>query len=87
MRLLVIVMIVLVLGALLIANKEQTNFKNVKSTFIFAKVYGKWLWQVGKNVKDLAVMAYNMKWLPQMENASAIPLGITILNTSLNISV
>lgn len=82
-----IAMIVLILGALFIANKQQTDFKNVNSAFIFAKVYGKWVWQVARNVKDLAVIAYHMKWLPQMENASAIPLRITILNTSLNISI
>lgn len=78
-----IAMIVLIIGALFIANRQQTDFKNVSSAFVFAKVYGKWVWQVGNNIKDLIVIAYNMKWLPQMENVSS---NISIM-TNLNISL
>ena len=81
-----IAMIVLILGALFIANNQQIDFKNVSSTFVFTKIYGKWVWQVGANIKDLVVIAYNMKWMPQMENVPSY-LGITVLNTSLNISI
>lgn len=81
-----IAMIVLILGALFIANKQQTDFKNVSSSFVFTKIYGKWIWQVGANVRDLVVIAYHMKWMPQMENAPS-SLGIPVLNTSLNITI
>jgi hypothetical protein len=83
MRVVMIVMIVLILGALFIANKEQTDFKNINSTIVFAKIYSKWVWQVGKNVKDLAVIAYHMKWLPQLGDVSFVMPGITTLNVTI----
>ncbi|MFH0831581.1 MAG: hypothetical protein V1886_01820 [archaeon] len=82
MRIVMIIMIVLVLGALAVANVQQTNFKNLGSGLVFAKIYGKWVWQVAGNVKDLAVMAYNMKWLPESVNISDFQ-KITALNVSL----
>jgi len=79
-------MIVLILGALFIANKQQTDFKSINSSMVFVKIYGKWVWQVAGNIRDLAVVAYNMRWLPQMENVPS-SFGVTVLNTSLNISI
>ncbi len=76
-----LIMIVLILGALFIANKQQTDFKNMNSTVVFSKIYSKWVWQIGKNVKDLVVIAYNMRWLPQFEDISSP--SITNLNVSL----
>ena len=83
MRLGVIIMIALILGALFIANKQQIDFKSLNSSMVFARIYGKWVWQVGTNIKDLAVIAYNMNWLPELGNVSATP-QVTVLNISLS---
>ena len=82
MRIAAVIMIVLILGALFIADKQQTDFKRLNSGMIFAKVYGKWVLQVAGNVKDLAGIAYNMKWLPESVNISETQ-KITVLNVSI----
>lgn len=67
MRIAVIVIIVLILGGMFIANVLQTNFKSSSSGIVFTKIYLRWVIQIARNMKDLAVTAYRMDWLPQVE--------------------
>lgn len=67
MRLLIIILIVLILGALFIAQKQDTSFKDVNSISGFTSVYIKWIIQVGNNVKEVGLFAYNLKWLPKAD--------------------
>lgn len=70
MKIVFMVIIILLLGAFYIAREQGTNFKTLKGSWAFSKVYVKWIWQVGTNIKDLGTYAYHMKWLPQFEPSS-----------------
>jgi hypothetical protein len=67
MRIVLVVIIVLILGGMLIANALQTDFRNINSGIFFVKIYLKWIAQIAGNIKNLAIEAYNMDWLPKVE--------------------
>ncbi len=65
-KILIAVIVFLVIGAFLII--EQNNFdlkENSKDRVSFAKKFSGWLFNVGKNVKDLTGQATQQEWLPQ----------------------
>lgn len=72
MKLVIIIMIILFLGAFYIVREQQTTWKDVSSVYDFGKVYFKWVGQLGRNITTLAISAYHMKWLPSQTGTVTI---------------
>ena len=66
MKLAIIIMIILFLGAFYIVKEQQTDLKDLSSLYNFGKIYGSWISKLGKNVTALVISAYHMKWLPDI---------------------
>ncbi len=82
MRLMLIIIIILIIGALFIVREQRTSFKDVHSTLLFSRVYMKWIWQISVNVKDIVVYASHMNWMPELIPKKTTSLVNQTLNSS-----
>jgi len=65
-KILIGVIIFLVIGAFLIIKQNNLDLKEDSEDRVsFAKKFSGWLFNVGKNVKDLTGEATKQEWLPQ----------------------
>ena len=71
MRILVIVLIFLLVGALFIINQNRIDVKEKEGKITFTKVYAKWLWDSAKNIKEVTAYIIKMDWLPRTEQEKA----------------
>ena len=70
MRIMVIIIVVLLVGAIFIANSQSTNFKNPGSTWLFTKTFFRWTAHIVANVKDVFVQASNLTWAPDVNSTN-----------------
>jgi len=70
MKLVFLVIIILVIGGIFVVREQQTNFKDVKSAWIFTKTMGKWIYHLGQNFKNIFVCAYRMTWKPDVNGTN-----------------
>jgi len=64
MRILTIILIVLIVGALFIVWQKGLNLKHPEDRKKFISSFAVWTKQVFNNVKDLTTQAISHKWLP-----------------------
>ena len=65
-KILIAAVIFLVIGAFLIIIQNNLDLKNDSEDRVsFVKKFSGWLFNVGKNVKDLTGQATQQEWLPQ----------------------
>lgn len=72
MKLRFIVIIFLVIGALLVVRFNNYKLDNPDDRVSFVKDYGKWLFGVGKSVKNVVGAATKEQWLPEKPNQTEI---------------
>ena len=87
MKLVIIIIIILFLGAFYTLREQQTNLKNVSSVYDFGKTYIKWVGKLGKNLTTLAISAYQMKWLPEKKIAGTTQIIKNMQNKAINNSI
>ena len=63
-KILFIVIVVLVIGAFIIASARNIDFKEDEDRGNFVKAYFSWLLQLGRNMKQLTVHAIKLDWMP-----------------------
>jgi hypothetical protein len=72
MKLRYIILIFLLVGAFFIVKYNNYNIENPDDRASFLKDYGKWLFGVGKSVKNVAGYAIKEQWLPEQNNLTNI---------------
>lgn len=65
-KLLLIFVVFLAVGAYMIKTAQDMQGVQTYSKTDFLIEYGKWLFRVGGNVKDVTGYAVNRQWLPQV---------------------
>jgi hypothetical protein len=88
MRIILIILIILVIGGLFISHQLNTNFRDIKSVWHFSVIFGKWVWQLGLNIKDILVYASHLSWLPKIPNITEnISVPANFENLSVNFTI
>ena len=68
--LILVIIIFLVIGVYIIINAYNLNLEDKEDVKTFIVRFGKWLFQVGKNVKDVTGYAAQQKWLPAVNETN-----------------
>lgn len=72
MRISIILLIIifLLIGAYIIKTTYDLSFKDKEDIKNFLVRFGKWMFQLGKNVKDVTGYAVQKKWLPELNQTT-----------------
>ena len=65
-KIMLIIIIFLIVGAFMIIKQNNLDLdENSKDRISFAKKFSGWVFNVGKNIKELTGEATNQEWLPK----------------------
>jgi len=68
-KIFILITIFLLIGAYLIKTNYNLNLEEKQGQKTFINKFALWLFELGKNIKDITASAIKMDWLP--ENSSA----------------
>ena len=68
--LLLLAIIFLVIGTYMIVKAYDISFEDIGDIKTFIVKFGSWLFQVGRNVKDVTGYATKQKWLPAVNETN-----------------
>lgn len=75
----IIILVFLVVGGLMIAaaNDYELSQKNDRKSFFGD--FGRWVWHLGKNMKDVTAMVIRQTWLPDVPEEPGENITITTI--------
>ena len=67
-RLDLIVVVILILGALFIISNENLSLANGKHSRTFVHLYALWLQSIGDNMQHITAQVISSEWFPRSES-------------------
>jgi len=64
----IFIILFLIIGSYIIIKSNSINLEDKEGKVIFAKKFGVWAYQLGKNTKDVVGLAVKKNWLPEEKN-------------------
>jgi len=61
-----IIIVLFVIAAFVVGNSVKVDLGEKEGRVTFVKAMGKWIVQVGRNVKDVTSYTIKQKWLPEV---------------------
>jgi len=65
-----VIIILIVVGSFAIINSYDFDLGEKSDQVSFVKVFARWMFQVGKSVKNTVGYAFNQEWMPKNETES-----------------
>ncbi len=71
-----IIVVFLVIGGIIIYNSTDSDLSTKDGKTSYAKRFGKWIGQLGGNVKDVTTYAIKKDWLPENGSNETVTYNI-----------